>query len=84
MPKLTLLDGLKIVLYYRDHPPPHVHVRGAGIKAKVGIEDRRLLGGTLTRTNLKIVTAWVEAHEVGLLAAWEEAAQGVELTRHGW
>ena len=30
MPTVLRVDGFQIMIFFNDHPPPHVHVRKAG------------------------------------------------------
>jgi hypothetical protein len=69
--------ALVILMNYRDHAPPHVHVKYQGdvhsyrkeIKTRVWMESNRELPSTLR----KLVETWVEAHELELLDQWENA-----------
>lgn len=47
MPTIGLVDGVRIVVYINDHPPPHVHAVYAEFEAKVSIATGDLLGGHL-------------------------------------
>src|SRR3990172_164168 len=49
MPTLSMFDGIKILMYYRDHHPPHFHVERADESAEVGIDPIVILGGELSR-----------------------------------
>lgn len=33
MPTVLRLDGLRVVIYPNDHPPPHVHIVGPDTRA---------------------------------------------------
>ncbi len=33
MPTVLRLDGLRVVIYPNDHPPPHVHIVGPDVRA---------------------------------------------------
>jgi len=39
MPTLSFFYGINIMMFWRDHPPPHFHARYAGYRASFGIED---------------------------------------------
>jgi hypothetical protein len=41
MPTIAIVDGILIILYFNDHPPPHVHAQGADFHARIHIDDRR-------------------------------------------
>lgn len=66
---------------YNDHAPPHVHVkyqRDVG-SYRIEIMSRMWMqsGKKLPPKLLKLVEAWVEAHEEDLLAEWENAQHGL-------
>lgn len=83
VPTLARLDGITIAMFYNDHPPPHVHIRGSGRNERVRIADGTLLPGSeLPGAELKRVATWVEANRVVLMAAWEDACMGTTLERH--
>lgn len=33
MPTIMRIDGMRVVVYFNDHPPAHVHVVGGGVEA---------------------------------------------------
>lgn len=49
MPTICIFDGIKILMYYRDHLPPHFHAERADEAAEVGIDPIVILEGNLTR-----------------------------------
>lgn len=60
------------MIYTRDHPPPHVHVRRQGIEAVIEINDepdvRKNEG--LNRRDLAIAIQLVEQNHEDLLLEW--------------
>ena len=48
MPEISRFFGIIILMYYRDHPPPHFHVRYGEQKAIISIETLTLLRGALS------------------------------------
>ena len=50
MPTISMFYGILVAMMFRDnerHNLPHIHVRYAGEKASVAIEDGRVLAGSL-------------------------------------
>ena len=47
--KVSALDGLKIEIFSREHPPPHFRVSYAGETANFSIKDCNHLDGGLTK-----------------------------------
>jgi hypothetical protein len=55
MPEVSRFFGAIITMYYKDHPPPHFHVRYNRQKALVSIETLEVIEGKLSSRLLKIV-----------------------------
>jgi hypothetical protein len=73
--------GILVSMLYEDnvrHHLPHIHVRYAGEKAAVSIEDGIVLAGSLPSRQLKMVQAWIEIHKDELNADWELIVSGEE------
>lgn len=79
MPTVSVFDGIKILMYYRDHMPPHFHVERGDESAEVGIDPILLLEGSLNRTTRAKVFEWAAIHQGELRANWELARVGVKL-----
>jgi hypothetical protein len=47
VPTISIFFGIVVQMYWRDHPPPHVHVFYQGFEALVAIEDGETIGGRL-------------------------------------
>jgi hypothetical protein len=58
-------------MFFRDHAPPHFHVRYGDHKAVVDIQKLELLEGRLPRRALNLVLDWAELHRAELLENWE-------------
>ena len=81
MPTISMFYGILVAMMFRDnerHNLPHIHVRYAGEKASVAIEDGRVLAGSLQTKQMKMVQAWIEIHKDELFADWELALAGEE------
>lgn len=81
MPTISMFYGIMVAIFFEDndrHHIPHIHIRYAGDKASVAIEDGRLLGGNVPPKQLKMVQAWIEIHKDELFADWELALAGEE------
>ena len=73
MPELSRFFGLVILMYYRDHPPPHFHVRYGEQRAIIDIGSLAVLQGRLSPRALGLVTEWAALHRAELAEAWERA-----------
>lgn len=73
MPTISIFFGMTIQMYWRDHPPPHVHVFYGGAEALIAIETGDVLGGALPAGSLRVVRAWIADRRPELQANWERA-----------
>jgi hypothetical protein len=76
VPKLKQFPGCRIVIYPRDHRPPHVHVEFRdGNRCTVEIETQLVTGAVRPSGRLKQRLRWIAANRVRLLAKWKEIAR---------
>lgn len=73
MPVICEFGGLKVYMYYRDHQPPHFHVRGRGAHAIVSLLDGVLLGGKLPPGLAPRIAAWAQENADALMENWRRA-----------
>lgn len=55
MPEISRFLGIIIAMFYKDHSPPHFHVRYNEYKATISIKDLALLNGKLPPKALGLV-----------------------------
>ena len=79
MPTIALFFGIRVLMYWNDHQPPHFHVEYQGQKALVGIDPLVVIQGTLPNRILRFVLAWGDLHHDEILQDWELAREGKEL-----
>ena len=72
MPVLSRFYGIIIVMYWRDHPPPHFHAMYAGHEIKVDIGSGRRIGN-MPRRALSMIEQWRRRHLPELMEAWSRA-----------
>ncbi len=72
MPTLKEFNGFSISMYFEDHNPPHVHVRGSGFAATMRIADAKVMAGDLPARAGREAASWVEKNREMLFARWEE------------
>jgi hypothetical protein len=73
MPTICIFDGIKILMYYREHGPAHFHAEYSGEEALVGIDPIWILEGSLPRPIRARVFEWAAIHQAELRANWELA-----------
>ena len=79
MPVISMFHGIIIRMYSLDnqhHNLPHLHARYAEFEASVSLADGEVLGGELTRRQLRLTQAWIELHRDELVADWMLAVSG--------
>jgi hypothetical protein len=67
MPTIIILDGIKVDVYSRDHPPPHFHALYAGYEELIVIETLETYAGKLPKTQRRKVVEWAEQRKEWLL-----------------
>ena len=72
MPELVRLGGFKLLMFFQDENPPHVHIKGADFAAKIRISDGTILVGKVPGRDLRRARQWVNAHRAALLEQWDE------------
>ncbi len=52
MPEISLFFGIRVMMFYDDHMPPHFHAEYNGQKAVVDILNTRVVKGALPSRQL--------------------------------
>jgi hypothetical protein len=73
MPTISIFFGIVVQMYWRDHPPAHIHVYYQGFEALFSLEDGRVIGGYLPPGAARLVRDWVGQRRDELMANWERA-----------
>lgn len=73
MPRVSSFYGIKIEMYYSEHPPPHFHAKYAEFHAQVRIDTLEIIEGDLPSRALSLVKEWTQLHREELYKAWEAA-----------
>jgi len=71
MPTISAFYGIIIQMFFRDHAPPHFHVKYAEYKGIIDIQALNMIEGNLPRRALNLVLDWAELHQAELLTDWE-------------
>jgi len=81
MPEISRFFGIVIVMYYRDHAPPHFHATYGEHGGQVRISPVSLLAGGLPPRVLALIVEWASRHQAELLANWDRLEGGRPLVR---
>jgi len=70
MPTISRFYGIRIKMYYDEHPAPHFHADYGEHSAQVEIESLEVLAGRLPRRVLALVLEWAMMHRPELRENW--------------
>lgn len=73
MPIISEFYGIKILMYWNEHLPPHFHAEYGKHKILVDIQKGTVIKGVFPFKQLKLVLAWAELHNNELMKNWENA-----------
>ncbi|MGA6964373.1 MAG: DUF4160 domain-containing protein, partial [Xanthobacteraceae bacterium] len=60
MPQIKRFSGFKLLMFFQDENPPHVHIKGPDFAAKMRIADGDLIAGDAPNKVLRRARQWVE------------------------
>lgn len=78
MPHVATVDGIKIMFYSEDHPPPHFHAQYAEHAALIEIDTLSAFRGFLPKPQYRRVVAWAETRRDALWSAWFACEAGLD------
>lgn len=76
MPTIAMVEGVRIMIYFRDHLPPHLHAVLGSSEAQISIVTGDVLQGSLPRAKLRAVQGWLAAHREQVAYIWTEIRAG--------
>ena len=74
MLELSRFLKIVIVMFYRDHAPPHFHATYGDFDIEVSIEDG-VVTGKFPKRALRHVLEWYDLHKEELLDNWQLATK---------
>lgn len=80
MPTISMFRGIKIMMYWADHMPPHFHATYGDEEVIVSILSLEVLEGNFPSTQLKMLLGWAAIRQEQLIENWKLAAQRQELS----
>lgn len=75
MPELSRFFGIIIRMFYREHAPPHFHVRYGSKLGSFDIRAMRFRHSTLP-PRIEALVQWASQHQQELADAWDMAHSG--------
>lgn len=70
MPTISRFHGIKIEMYYDDHPPPHYHAIYGEYKVEIDINTGQIIAGRFPRSKWKLIRKWAVQHQTELSDNW--------------
>jgi hypothetical protein len=70
---VAVVDGVKIMLYANEHPPPHFHAKFAEFHAVIDIDKLAIVRGSLPSSKSNAVIRWASGRREALRSAFVEA-----------
>jgi hypothetical protein len=70
MPTVKIIDNVKVILYSRDHPPPHIHLKYAEFEELIVIETLKTYAGQIPPIQRKKATDWAAQNKSYLLTVF--------------
>lgn len=70
MPIYFQFNGIKIVLYFNDHNPPHFHAMYAEYEALIEINSLSVFRGKLPKKKEQEVLKWAKKNQKLLVEIW--------------
>lgn len=70
MPEISRFYGIIIYMFFRDHNPPHFHVKYGEFEATINIDDG-IVSGKIPRRALVLIFEWLDLHKEELMENWE-------------
>jgi hypothetical protein len=77
MPELKRFGGFKVLMFFQDENPPHVHIKGPDFAAKVRLSDGELIAGEAPNRVLREARSCIKAHRSELPRLWNEFQKGI-------
>jgi len=71
LPEISRFYGIRITIYFDDHPPSHFHAEYGEHEAVFSIKDGEMINGKLPNTAKKLVKKWYGLQKDKIMEAWE-------------
>lgn len=72
MPEIKRFSGFKLLMFFQDENPPHVHIKGPDFGAKIRLSNGELIAGKAPNKVLREARRWIARNRAQLLRLWDE------------
>jgi hypothetical protein len=73
MPEISRFLGIVIAIYFKEHAPPHFHVKYGSQRGVFSITELKLIDGKLPPRIISLVLEWAFQHRDELMDDWRRA-----------
>ena len=70
--------AFKLLMFFQDENPPHVHITGRDFAAKIRLANGELIAGDAPNRVLAEARRWIQENQAQLLQLWNEFQRGPE------
>jgi hypothetical protein len=71
MPEISRFYGIRVMMFYDEHNPPHFHVEYNEYNAVIRIADLAITEGKLPPKAAGLIVEWALEHKDELIRDWE-------------
>ena len=72
MPTIYTIGSIKILMYFDDHNPPHIHAEYNEYEELIEIESLATYRGYIPTKQRKLVVDWMNNNKEHLMNYWNE------------
>lgn len=69
MPEISRFYGIVIYMFFKEHNPPHFHVKYQDYEATIEIQDGTIRGA-MPRRAMNLIFEWLDLHRDELIENW--------------
>ena len=70
MPEICRFYGIRITIYFDEHPPSHFHAEYGEYEAVFSVETGDIINGHLPATARKLVKKWFKLQKDAIKEVW--------------
>lgn len=79
----NLPGGIRVIQYYKEHPPPHFHARQGSDEVLIVIATLAVMRGRVQPPALRSIVEWAAEHRDELRANWLRSQAGKPMEKIG-
>lgn len=81
MPEISRFLGIIIMIFYKDHAPPHFHAKYNDKFGIFSITELKMIEGNLPPKVVALIVEWANMHKNELMNDWELAQKAKPLNK---